>query len=111
MIFHPFPDILQGVWGSHPADVNTQHVYSVGGARALRLCHICEDITGPGGGKQCTQWVVKLVQMALSRPLTLQQIIHQLLHILVLMSVKAYIVKAYHGLFLLFVSAVSTSKP
>lgn len=54
---------LQGLRSRHPADVNTQHVYSVGGARALRLRYICEDITGPGGGKQCTQWFVKHIQV------------------------------------------------
>lgn len=95
---------MQSVRGRHPADVNTQHVYSVCGARALRLCHVCEDIAGTGGGKQCTHLCVK-------RPLTLPQIIYGVkLHMLVLNSVKGCFVKAYHApIIALFASVVSSS--
>ena len=35
----------------HRADIHPEHVHSLCRPDALRMCHLCEDITGLGGGR------------------------------------------------------------
>lgn len=55
--YSPF---LQGFRGCHRADVHPEHVHSLCRPGALRMCHLCEDITRAGGGiLHITPWPLK----------------------------------------------------
>lgn len=41
---------IQSFWCCHRADIHPEHVHSLCRPGALRMCHLCEDITRVGGG-------------------------------------------------------------
>lgn len=61
-----FFSVWQSIRGGHRSHLHPQHVHPVSCARALRLRHIRQDITGAGGGERVT-WCTELTTALLEK--------------------------------------------
>lgn len=57
---NPHTLFMQSFRGCHRADIHLEHVHPLCCPGALRMCHLCEDITRAGGGiLHITSWPLK----------------------------------------------------